>query len=376
MSFQKVVDGKKYNRVKWLSTGLPDTKDNVRKAEQFRAQHIAMMQDEVTIDSEITMSALVELFLATKKRKLADTTYAAYENKSAHFSTYFRSVKVRQITVSQLNDFLDELVRNGLSKRYVKDIKVILSQVMKYAIEHGVRPTNPMEEASISEELVSRFAPTKSNDDSFFSYDEANLFLSLVKDHPLYDLFYLTLIFGLRREEVLGLRWQDINFRDRTVKICHTVTKGTEVRRYNHTKTESSHRIYPLSDSIVEMLHRIQKQEKEYHSLFGREHESNDYIFKHPNGMPYYPDYPSKAFTKFIKKHPELPQDVTFHGLRTSCVSILVHQKWDVKAIQKWVGHRDLDTTLKIYAKIKEQESKQLIAKSIEELLPNVKYCG
>ncbi len=69
--------------------------------------------------------------------------------------------------------------------------------------------------------------------------------------------------------------------------------------------------------------------------------------------------YPSKVFSKLIKKMPELPQGITFHGLRSSCVSILVHQGMDVKSIQKWVGHADIDTTLRIYAKVKDKESKR-----------------
>ena len=89
-------------------------------------------------------------------------------------------------------------------------------------------------------------------------------------------------------------------------------------------------------------------------------YQENDYIFKHADGSLYYPDYPSKAFRKIIKKLPEWPQGITFHGLRSSCVSILVHQGMDVKSIQKWVGHRDLDTTLRIYAKVKEKEAKKV----------------
>ncbi len=74
----------------------------------------------------------------------------------------------------------------------------------------------------------------------------------------------------------------------------------------------------------------------------------NDYVFKHADGSLYYPDYPTKAFRKIIKKIQELPQRITFHGLRSSCVSILVRQNMDVKSIQKWVGHTDIDTTQNI----------------------------
>lgn len=61
---------------------------------------------------------------------------------------------------------------------------------------------------------------------------------------------------------------------------------------------------------------------------------------------------------------PDLPQNITFHGLRKSCVSILVHQGMDIKSIQEWVGHSDINTTLQIYTKVKKEEAmKEVSAK-------------
>ncbi|MBQ7677427.1 MAG: tyrosine-type recombinase/integrase [Lachnospiraceae bacterium] len=71
-----------------------------------------------------------------------------------------------------------------------------------------------------------------------------------------------------------------------------------------------------------------------------------------------------------------MPQRITFHGLRTSCVSILVHEKFDVKRIQKWVGHADIETTLKIYAKVKDKEAKQEILSGMENIIQPKNYSG
>ena len=70
-----------------------------------------------------------------------------------------------------------------------------------------------------------------------------------------------------------------------------------------------------------------------------------------------------------IAKHPELPQSITLHGLRSSCVSILIHEGFDVKSIQKWVGHADINTTLKIYAKVKDKEAKQEILSGMNTII-------
>ena len=153
------------------------------------------------------------------------------------------------------------------------------------------------------------------------------------------------------------------------MKINHTVTKGLTVMRANTTKTAASERQYPLTKEQMEMFARLRKREEGYRRLFGKGYQDNDYVFKHEDGSLYHPDYPTKAFGKLIKRCPELPQDITFHGLRSSCVSILVHQGMDVKSIQKWVGHADVDTTLRIYAKVKDKESKKEVSDAMNGII-------
>ena len=146
------------------------------------------------------------------------------------------------------------------------------------------------------------------------------------------------------------------------------------INRLNDTKTESSDRFYPLTDEQVDMFVRLKKKEDANRKLFGKDYFDSDYIFKHEDGTLYYPDYPSKSFRKLIKKIPELPQSIKFHGLRKSCVSILVHEDMDVKSIQKWVGHRDINTTLKIYAKVKEKEAKMKVSDTMKDIIMLKEY--
>lgn len=142
------------------------------------------------------------------------------------------------------------------------------------------------------------------------------------------------LFFGLRRGEVLGLRWRSIDFQRKSMVISHTVTKGKDGISYsNSTKTLASHRSYPLTDEQVELLRDLKKQQEAYRDVFGKHYDENDYVFKHIDGRLFYVDYPTKLVSRLIKKFPDLPQGVTFHGLRTSCVSILVREGMDVKSI-------------------------------------------
>lgn len=185
---------------------------------------------------------------------------------------------------------------------------------MNKAVEDGIIVINPVKDLKLNKNLLAEHSKAQIDDD-FFSYDEAILFLDKAKEHPLYNLFYFTLFFGLRRSEVLGLKWSYIDFRNKTMNITHTITKGTTINRLNTTKTETS------------------------------------------------------AFLKIIKANPDLPQHIAFHGLRKSCVSILVHEGYDIKSIQNWVGHADIDTTLKIYTKIKNIDAKKEILDGMSKKL-------
>lgn len=369
-----VKDGIKKNEKKWISTGLADIPDNVRKASEMRSR--LLNNKEVTAtDRNISLSDYTDFVLDRKRREVSDTTYSSYTYKARHIKEYFGDIKVKDISEIMIEGFLDSLFEiNHVQHRTVKDIKVFLGSVIEQAVKEGLITYNPVKEVVINKNLAAQYAKEKNSDEEFFSYEEAQMFLSSIKDHELYELFYLTIFFGLRREEILGLRWSAIDFKNKTMSINHTVTRGTTVTRANTTKTTSSARVYPLTDEQTEMFRQLKRKEENYRRLCGNGYQENEYIFKHADGSVYYLDYPTKAFSKLIKKIPELPQSITFHGLRSSCVSILVHQGMDVKSIQKWVGHADIDTTLRIYAKVKDKESKKEISARMTDIIPLKDY--
>lgn len=369
-----IKDGIKKSEKKWIATGLADTPENVKKASEARAK-LLNNTTTTTINHNVSLADYVDHILEKKKREVSDTTYSAYFYRGRRIKEFFGKSKLRDIKEKMIERFLDALfLTHNAQPRTVKDTKVLFGTIMEQAVKDGIITYNPVKEVVINKDLAIKYAKDKTVGDDFFSYDEAQLFLDQTKNHELYELFYLTVFFGLRREEILGLRWSAIDFKNKTLRICHTVTKGTTITRANSTKTSSSDREYPLTDEQIEMFQQIKEKENKYRDLFGKEYIENDYIFKHQDGSLYYPDYPTKAFRKLIKKMPELPQNITFHGLRSSCVSILVHEGMDVKSIQKWVGHADIDTTLRIYAKVKDKEAKREISNTMTNILSLKNY--
>ena len=372
---QEVIDGKKISKRVWCATGLQDKDENISKAVEMREKRLSSAGNALSVDREVPMKTYVNLYLAKKRRTIADTTYSGYFYRGNRIIDFFDEIKVRSVSKVNVEQFLDHLITDCESQeRTVKDIKTLLSGIMDQAVRDGLIAINPVKEATMNKTLILKHAKVKNDDDDFFSFKEAQLFLTIAESHELYELFFVTLFFGLRREEVLGLRWSCVDFDAKEFRVNHTVTKGMTVNRVNSTKTATSARTYPLTEEQVKMFKHLKAKETDNRDLFGSAYHDNDYIFKHEDGSLYYPDYPTKAFGKLIKAHPELPQGITFHGLRKSCVSILVHEGYDVKRIQKWVGHADIDTTLKIYAKVKDKEAKQEILNGMNNIIKPKSY--
>ena len=93
--------------------------------------------------------------------------------------------------------------------------------------------------------------------------------------------------------------------------------------------------------------------------MMGDQYEESDYVFTWEDGRLYSPDYVTKSFKKLVRRDDRLDNALTLHSLRASCVSILVHSGMDIKDVQMWVGHKDIQTTLNVYAMTNDRQHQQ-----------------
>ena len=175
-------------------------------------------------------------------------------------------------------------------------------------------------------------------------------------------MVYVAIYYGLRKSEVLGLRWQDIDFVRDTITIQHTVVKNKTIIEKDSTKTSNSRAVMALIDDVKNVLLGLREKEQGYRAFFSSDYIENDYVFKHENGKPYRPDTITRSFQRALKKA-GLPI-MRFHDLRHSCASLLLARNVPMKAIQEWLGHSDFSTTANVYAHL-DINSKMLSAEAI-----------
>lgn len=198
---------------------------------------------------------------------------------------------------------------------------------------------------------------SKKNVGVFLNQEQANEMLKAFDNHPLQPLVFISLCYGLRRSEVLGLKWKAIDFKENTFRIEHTVVKGLTVEYKDRTKSASSEATYKLTPKAREIFENLKRQQEENQKLFGNDYLQSEYVFVWQDGRLFRPDYVTKGFQKVLKKSGF--EHMRFHDLRHSCASILHDKGWSLKQIQEWLRHSDIETTGNIYVHI--LKSRQVI---------------
>ena len=160
----------------------------------------------------------------------------------------------------------------------------------------------------------------------------------------------MELCLGVRRGELLGLQWCDIDWKNRTIHICRNrvVVKGKSVLK--EPKTAAGVRTLDVPDRLIQKLHKHRLACMENKLRMGRNYTDTEFIIVHPDGKPIYPEYISQMLTK-LQKRAGLPI-CRFHDLRHLCASIMLKQGVDVKVAQERLGHADIATTLNIYTHV------------------------
>ena len=179
--------------------------------------------------------------------------------------------------------------------------------------------------------------------------------------------------YGLRRSEVLGLRWDAIDFEAGTLTIRHIVTSANIEGKHvliqaDRAKTKSSLRTLPLVAGFAQRLKELKEQQEYNERLCGNCYNKKykGYLFVDEMGNLILPNTVSESFGKLLKAHGL--RKIRFHDLRHSCASLLLKQGVPMKQIQEWLGHSDISTTANIYAHL-DSQSKQLSAATMEKAL-------
>ena len=362
---------------KWISTGLP-IKGNKRRAEKILRDKIQEWDNKIVeYYSSITVAEYFEKWLVEIKSEVRPNTYRNYKgNMENHIIPYF---KKKGILLQDLKPYhLSEFYRaehnsnsrlNGgkaLSSTTIRHHHQNISKALSDAVERGLISVNPATAAK------------KPKDDrfngEFLNAQQLDKLLEFAKGSVVELSILLCAIYGLRRSEVLGLKWSHVDFVNGTIWICETLQQSTKEmnegltachgRTYvSPTKTLSSNRTLPMTKKARDALERQRKNQAKNRALLGNEYIESGYVCTFDNGKEISPNYLTRNFHKIITES-DLPK-IRLHDLRHSVASNLLNKGFTVVQVAEWLGHSSSSTTLKFYAHI-DKSSKMAIANALD----------
>ena len=357
-----LTDSAGKRKPKWISTGLT-IKGNKKRAEQMLMEERRKYANAKTGD-DVLFEDFMEQWLEIVKSTVSITTYSSYVNAvKSIIAPYFRKKKIllRDLQAHDIQMFYQEQLQR------VKASSVIhyhanIHKALKYAVKNDMIPSNPADK--VERPKQDKFYG------NFYDRDELNKLFEAVAGTKLELPVLLGAFYGLRRSEIVGLKWSAIDFEQNTITISHTVTSCNldgkcVIVAKDTTKTKSSRRTLPLVPYFHEKLLAVKAQQERNQKLCGRSYnrEFLEYICVDDIGDRFKPNYITSQFPKLLERNGF--RKIRFHDLRHSCASLLLASGVPMKHIQEWLGHSDFSTTANIYAHL-DYSSKLTSASAME----------
>ena len=303
-------------------------------------------------------------WLEIAKGRLAVATYSSYAAMiKKPVGPYFRqrNLTLRELEARHLQMFYSEMLRK-VKPNTVIHYHAIIHSALKYAVKTDMLVQNVADK--VDRPKKNSFQPV------FLSAEEMQKMFEALRGTKLELPVLVAAFYGFRRGEVLGLKWDAIDFERGTISVIRTVTtitldgKQTEIEQQS-AKTKSSLRTLPLIGSFREYFLQVKEAQELNKQVCGNcyNHEYDGFVFVDELGERMRANYLTSAFPKFLEDHGL--RRMRFHDLRHSCASLLLANGVPLKHIQEWLGHSDFTTTANIYAHL-DYKSKITSAQAME----------
>ncbi len=388
-----VINGKRQQ--KWLSLKLKvgaNKQERESRAAEVVKNFINALELPKSYNDLLFTEAIIQWLDKQEKRKgkRADTTLIHYrDDTNNHIIPYFEknypNLRLIDIKKSIIQEYIDEMSEHGnlktgkgLAEKSIKNHIDVMRGPINEAIDDGLEiktPFNRLDYKKDSEKGI-----IKRDTDDLPTTDEIANFLNYVKEknYVYFTIILMAALYGLRRSEVLGLKWKNIDFTNQTFKIISSVKKGRhEILYKDELKTKSSYREYPLLPSIGECLLKIKNDNeilnKVYADRIDKSQDWSVYVFQSFHysgaGKPFHPDTITSKVREY-KNQLGITKQLTPHTLRHFCVTQLKKERMDPKFVSDFVGHQSTLITNKTYTHT-DLETKTMLANTLEEALFN-----
>lgn len=259
--------------------------------------------------------------------------------------------------VQAMLNTLGEPGKNGgrtLAPRTVQYVRAVLRQALNQALRWGRVTRNValvVEGPRVEKYKITPLTP-----------EQAEHLLDAAAGHRLDQVYRLTLSLGLRQGEVLGLRWEDVDFAQRAIRISGAIQQiGGKIQRVT-PKTAASERTLPLTPLLLRSLAAHQEAQEREKQELGAEWHEHGLVFPSEVGTPLAPRNLQRHFKGVLKKA-GLPKTIRFHDLRHSCATFLIAQGVHPRVVMELLGHSQISVTMNTYGHVLPDTQRDAAAK-------------
>ncbi len=313
---------------KWINTGLKEQGNKTKAKEEMRKILKNLdTNSEVFKEKDFTEDILfvdfLQSYLPIKKQQVEPVTYNAYAKNVEIISKYFKNMRLRlkDLKPYHIEGFYKSQYDKGLSSNSVLKFHILIRECLQYGVKNDFVLTNVADKVTRPK--------VKGYKASFYSVEEVQKLFEIIKNHEVKLPIMLTAMYGFRRSEVLGLKWDAIDFDNKIIKVQHKIleTKIDGQRciyKSDKLKNLTSNRILPLLPQAEELLLK-QKEQIETNKLkLGKSYDQRylDYVCVDNVGRLILPNRLTHNFVKILRRNKL--RHIRFHDLRHSCASIML----------------------------------------------------
>lgn len=256
-------------------------------------------------------------------------------------NNFFLNKEISKITTVDIDAFYNEKIKGDYSTSYIRQMHQLLNQAFAQAVKWGEIPNNPVADADPPSVTYGEL--------SIWSIDEIKSFLKACKGERHFITFLLAIYTGMRRGEILGLKWSDIDFDNQIIHVNRSLAYVPQSGFvFTNLKTKSSRRLIPVPQSVIEELKTQKNIQNAWKELTGDLYQDQDLVVCTNTGGMQSPQNVIRVMKRITKK--ANVNQIRFHDIRHTHASILIAERVDIAQIAARLGHVNPRITLEFYA--------------------------
>jgi len=337
--------------------GLPDIAGDTNKiyetvrgsrrdAERLLRERLGEVEDgSYVLRSKETVAEFMQHWLATYVvTNTTPSTQRGYQGVARRYiSPILGRIPLQNLQPQHIQKLYAAMLERGLSAQTVQHTHRVLRQALGHAVKWSVINKNPADVAD----------PPRPEKKELEMWDVETIqsFLNAANGSPYRDVYHLAVLTGMRRSELLGLQWNNVDLDSSKLAVVTTLQRingrGLVI---GGPKTQKSRRSIALGTTTVGLLKSVRTRQIEQRLAVGSLWQDGGYVFTQTDGKPMHPDKVSNEFRKIVDKS-GLPH-LTLHGLRHAHATLLFLEGVHPKVVSERLGHSNISVTLDIYSHV------------------------